>query len=167
MNRNIALIGLMGCGKTTVGKVLAKKTGLKYIDSDDFIVKKAKMPISEIFKTQGEPYFRDLEAQTIREISEMQGYIISTGGGAVIRPENLDNLKKSGVVIYLKASPLELYNRTKDDTSRPLLNVENPVNKLEALLEQRKPFYKTADITVDTEKKPIDDVVKEVLSYLD
>ncbi len=163
MTKNIVLTGLMGSGKTTLGKYLAEITGMEFLDTDDLIVKKAGKPITEIFAEDGEPHFRDLESQVIAEAAQKTGCVISTGGGAVKRQKNIDNLKSTGMVFYLQASAEELYERTKHDSSRPLLNVDDPVAVLKKLLAERAPLYETAHFTVNTEKKSIEEVSKQIL----
>jgi len=163
MTKNIVLTGLMGSGKTTLGKYLAQNTGMEFVDTDELIVQKAGKPISQIFADDGELYFRDLEAKTIEEASHKSGRIISTGGGAVLREENMANLKKTGIVFYLEAPAQILYDRVKDDTSRPLLKVDNPLEKLEQLLAQRRSHYETADFKVNTGGKSLEETSKLVL----
>ena len=163
MFKNIVLTGLMGSGKTTIGKYLAQRTGMEFIDTDELIVQKAKKPISQIFKDEGELYFRDLEAEVIEKSSQKSGCIISTGGGAVLRDENIENLQETGVLFYLEASAEELYARVKDDSSRPLLKGDNPVNILRRLLIARKPFYEKADFKIITENKTLEEVSKQIL----
>ncbi len=163
MIKNIVLTGLMGSGKTTVGRHISDKTDKEFLDTDDLIIQKAGKPISKIFEEDGEPHFRDIESEAILEASQKSGCVISTGGGAVLREENIDNLKKTGVVFYLEASAEELYNRTKGDSSRPLLNTEDPIGVLRRLLVARKPFYETADFKVNTGNKSVEEVSKQIL----
>ncbi len=163
MAKNIVLTGLMGSGKTTLGKYLTEVTGMEFIDTDDLIIQKAGKPISKIFAEDGEPCFRDLEAEVIEESAQKQDCIISTGGGAVLRIQNIENLKASGIVFYLQASAEALYERTKHDTSRPLLNTDDPAGVLRKLLASRKPFYENAHFTVNTENKTMEEVSKQVL----
>lgn len=161
--KNIVLTGFMGTGKTEVGRLLARKLGYKFIDADSVIEEDQKMPITEIFKRFGEPYFRDIESKVIKRLSEMEGVVISTGGGAVLRQENMDNLRKNGIIICLMASPETIYERTKKDTSRPLLQVENPLQRIKELLDFRRPYYEKADIMIDTDGKTPEEVAREIL----
>jgi len=161
--KNIVLIGFMGTGKTEVGRILAKKLGYKLIDADTEIEKEQKMTITEIFKQYGESKFRDIEADVIRRLSVIKNIIISTGGGAVLRQENIDNLRKNGVIVCLAASPETILKRTSRNTNRPLLQVENPLQKIKDLLEFRKPYYDKADIMIDTEGKSPLQVAEEII----
>lgn len=150
MKKNIVLIGLMGSGKTTLGRHIAAKSGMEFVDTDELIIQKAGKPISKIFEDEGELFFRDLESEAVKEASEKTGAVISTGGGAVLREENIENLKKTGVLFYLKASPEALYERVKDDDSRPLLRGDDPVGILRRILIARSSYYGQADFTINT-----------------
>jgi len=163
MNKNIVLIGLMGSGKSSVGRCIAQKSGMEFIDTDELIVQKAGKPISKIFEDDGEPIFRDIEAETVLNASQKQGCVVSTGGGAVLRDENVENLKKNGVLFFLQASPETLYERIKDDDSRPLLRGDDPVGILRRILTAREPFYGQADFRVDTENLLLEQVCDEIL----
>lgn len=149
---NIAIIGFMGTGKTTVSSALSKITGLKEIDVDAYIVEKAKMSISEIFEKYGEDYFRNLETQSIREIANNSNQIISCGGGAVLKDENVDILKKSGTIVLLTATPETIFDRVKDHTHRPILNSDMSLSHVKSLMENREPRYQSvADIKVNVD----------------
>jgi shikimate kinase len=162
--KNIVLTGFMGTGKTEAGRILAQRLGYTLIDADTEIEKEQKMTITEIFKQYGEPKFRDMEADIIKRLSEMKNAIISTGGGAVLRQENMDNLRKNGVVVCLTASPETILKRTSNNNDRPLLQVEDPLQKIKELLEFRKPYYEKADIMIDTEGKSPLRVAEEIIS---
>lgn len=162
MAKNIVLIGLMGSGKTTLGKLLAQKTGMEFIDTDEMIVERAGKPISKIFEDEGELHFRDLESEVIEEISQKVGCVVSTGGGAVLRNENVENLQKTGVLFYLSASPETLWERIKDDDTRPILHGDDPASILRRVLAARKPLYEQADYTINTENPP-EEIVEEIL----
>ncbi|MCX7793687.1 MAG: shikimate kinase [Thermodesulfovibrionales bacterium] len=164
--KNIVLTGFMGTGKTEVGKILAKLLGYTFIDADSVIEREQQMAITEIFKKFGEPYFRDLESDVIKRLSQMEKAVISTGGGAVLREENMENLRKKGIIICLMASPDTIYERTKNDTSRPLLHVENPLQRIKELLDFRRPYYERADILIDTDKKTPQEVAQEILEKI-
>ena len=138
--KNIVLTGFMGAGKSVVGRKLADRLGLKVIDTDDVIEEDSGMIISDIFQGHGEQHFRELEKDAVKKVSEFDGHIIITGGGVVINSENIENLRKNGVIIYLHASPEMLYHRVKDQTHRPLLQVEDPLGKIKELLVIREPF---------------------------
>lgn len=161
--KNIVLTGFMGAGKTSVGKQLAKKLNLTLIDADAEIEKEQGMTITNIFKKLGEPHFRDIEAAVIKRLSAMKSVVISTGGGAVLRRENIDNLRMNGLIICLWADPETVLQRIKHDTSRPLLQVDDPLKKIRELLEFRKPFYEKADIVVKTEGKTPAAIADEII----
>jgi shikimate kinase len=163
VNQNIALVGFMGSGKTTVACLLAKKLNRKLISTDDIIVQKEQCPIADIFAQKGESYFRDLERSVIAQVSQEKDVVIDCGGGIVLQEENIVNLKRNGVIVYLKASVDVLHARTKNATHRPLLKVSDPKAKIEELLLQREPFYKQADYTIDTSMKTVDEVVNDIL----
>lgn len=149
---NIAIIGFMGTGKTTVSSALSKITGLKEIDVDAYIVEKAKMSISEIFEKYGEEYFRNLETESLREIANNKNQIISCGGGAVLKDENVDILKNSGIIVLLTATPETIFDRVKDHTHRPILNNDMSLSHVKSLMEKREPRYQSvADIKVNVD----------------
>lgn len=162
MTRNIVLIGLMGSGKSTVGKLIAEQLGKVFIDTDDLIEKDTQKSINEIFATDGEAYFRKLEAKIIEKVSLNPDQIISTGGGAVENPENIKNLKRNGLVFYLKASSQELYERVKNEKNRPLLQNNNPLETLERLLDKREKFYSLADFIINTDRKNPEEIAREI-----
>jgi shikimate kinase len=149
-SRNIYLVGLMGAGKTTVGRQLARRLGREFLDSDHEIVARTGVPVSTIFEIEGEEGFRRREAQTIVELTAMPGIVLATGGGAVLNPENRRHLRDSGWVVYLNVPPALLYERTRHDRNRPLLRVADPLAKLEELYAVRDPLYReTAHFTVE------------------
>lgn len=151
--RNIALIGFMGTGKTTISKALSRITGFEEIDVDNYIVEKAGIEISEIFAKHGEEYFRKLETEALREIQEENGLIISCGGGAVLKDENVEILKSKGVIVLLTATPETVFERVKNHTHRPILNNDMSVEHIKKLMNQREPRYKeVADITVNVDR---------------
>lgn len=147
---NIYLIGLMGAGKTTVGRQLAKRLGRPFYDSDHEIVERTGVPIPTIFEIEGEEGFRRREVQIIHELTEAQGLVMATGGGAVLKPENRARLRDTGWVVYLNVQPVLLYERTRQDRNRPLLQVADPLKRLEELYALRDPLYReTAHLIVD------------------
>ncbi|MBQ3514443.1 MAG: shikimate kinase [Lachnospiraceae bacterium] len=166
--RNIILIGFMGAGKTAVGNRLSKKLGYEYIDTDQYIEEKEGMTISNIFAEKGEDYFRNLETSVIKELMlREKATIFSTGGGMPLRRENAELLKELGVVVYLKATPDTIYGRVKGDTKRPLLQCDNPKQKIMDLLEIRNPKYEAAcDYAVCVDNKDIQTVAQEVTKLL-
>ncbi len=159
---NIALVGFMGTGKTYVGRALAGKLGVEFVDSDDVIEERSGMKISAIFEQFGEQYFRELEKKAIKELSERDGLVIACGGGVVLNQENVDNLKRNGIVICLTATPEAIYRRVKDESHRPLLQVEDPMGKIKELLERRAKYYAQADYTIDASEMSIDENVEEI-----
>jgi shikimate kinase len=162
--KNIVLTGFMGTGKTEVGRILSMKLGYALVDADTEVEKEQGMTITDIFKQYGEPKFRDIESNVIKRLSEIKNAVISTGGGAVLRQENMDNLRKNGVVVCLTASPETILKRTSSNNDRPLLQVDNPLQKIKELLEFRRPYYEKADIMIDTEGKSLFEVVEEIIS---
>lgn len=140
--RNIYLVGLMGAGKTTVGRQLAKRLGRQFYDSDHEIVARTGVPIPTIFEIEGEDGFRRREAQTIAELSSGDNIVLATGGGAVLNPENRQRLHGTGWVVYLNVPPALLYERTRHDRNRPLLQVADPLARLEELYAVRDPLYR-------------------------
>jgi shikimate kinase len=163
---NIVLIGFMGAGKTSVGKALREKTGMEMIDTDEKIEKDSGMKISKIFSTFGEEYFRKLEKKAVREVSKLENTIIVTGGGVVLDKENMENLRKKGIVIHLYADPKTIYERIKHESHRPLLQVEDPIRKIKELLEYRARFYADNDIVIDTSNLSVDEVAEKILEKL-
>lgn len=164
--RNITLVGFMGTGKTTVGRKLAHKLGYKFIDSDEEIVREKGISVTQIFSEFGEPYFREVEMDVLKRLSCEQGLIISAGGGAVINAENVYNLRRSGPVVCLTATPESIYQRVRHSSSRPLLMVEDPLGRIKELLDMRAPFYARADVTVDTSGLSADEVADRILELI-
>ena len=156
----------MGTGKTAVGKRLAKRLKMEFIDLDDRIEEKEGRTISIIFKENGEAYFRRIEKEAVKGIMEIKDSVLATGGGVVMDDENMVNLKRIGTVISLVASPDVLLKRTSLETHRPLLNNAEPKKNIEELLKRREPFYKKADYIIDTSYLSIDEVVDEILKRL-
>lgn len=168
MNHNIVLIGYMGSGKSTVAKALHIKTGMEVIDTDAAIVKEQGRSINEIFQTDGEPAFRELETEFLRGLSERSSeYILSTGGGMPVREENRAILKTLGTVFFLKAETDTILERVKEDTQRPLLQGVDQRAKISAMLKERTPKYELAsDHVIETDGKTIEEVVSEILSLM-
>ncbi len=165
MNRgtnNIFVIGFMGAGKTTAGRLLAKKLNLKFCDLDETVEKELGMTINEIFSRHGEDFFRDEESKMLRSVAQRERQVVSTGGGVVLREENWEAMRGAGIVVYLRASAEVLYNRVKNKTMRPLLQVENPFENVQELLSRRILLYEKADLIVDTENLSPQDVALEI-----
>ncbi|ANQ86807.1 probable shikimate kinase [Azoarcus olearius] len=146
----LILIGMMGAGKTTVGRELAKRRGMRFVDCDHEIVARTGVSIPTIFEIEGEAGFRRREAQTIDELTREGELILATGGGVVLDPANRALLAQRGIVVYLNVPPHILWERTRHDRNRPLLQVENPRQRIEQLHKERDPLYReVADIIVD------------------
>lgn len=169
MKKNIVLIGFMGSGKTTVGIRLSYRLRKSIEDTDKLIEKRQKRTIREIFEQDGEAYFRELETRLLKEaVEKRKNQIISVGGGTPVREENRELLKKLGTVVYFRVKPETVYERIKHDTTRPLLQCENPLEKITELLEQRKAAYEAcADIIIDVDELSMSQVVEKVVRALD
>jgi shikimate kinase len=150
LDHSIVLIGLMGAGKTTIGRKLADKLELAFVDSDDEVVKAAGRSIEDIFESYGESAFRDVEAKVIARLLHEQPYVIATGGGAFMATETRQCIKDNGVSVWLKASLDVLVARTSGRNDRPLLKGSAPRQKLKELMDLRYPIYGEADIIVET-----------------
>ena len=165
---NLFLVGLMGAGKTTVGRLLARHYGCTFYDSDHEIVARTGVKIPVIFEIEGEAGFRKREEAVIAELTAQSGIVLATGGGAVLSATNRENLKKNGVVIYLRGTPEHLYERTRHDRNRPLLQTENPLARLRELYQQRDPLYReVADIVVDTGRQGVGGMTRVLCGKLD
>lgn len=164
--KNIYLTGFMGCGKTSVGRVLSAKLGCDFIDLDQAIVREAGVSIKEIFSSQGEPAFRLLESQTLANISTCSGVVVSTGGGVVIAPENRAIMRDSGSIVNLTASVETIAARLTGDSERPLLEGDASIERVHNMLAGREEFYKDADLRIDTTTKTVEAVAAEILDAL-
>lgn len=164
--KNIVLVGFMGTGKTTIATQVANRLGMKYISTDNLIEKREKRTINEIFTDSGEDYFRDVESDVVRKVSAGQDMVIDTGGGAVLREENMANFRSSGIVVCLTADPEAILERTKKYKHRPLLNVEDPKMRIRDLLAKRSPLYAKADHVIDTGKLTVRQVVEEIVKII-
>lgn len=159
----IYLAGFMTCGKSTIGPILANVLGWDFFDLDKVIVKKEKMEIVDIFEKKGEPYFRQIETDTLKELSTHSKVIIALGGGAMAQHENIEILKSTGLTIYLRASIDIIYKRLKNKIDRPAfrdfvlegISVEEFKNKIAKMLKEREPFYLQADLVVNSSNKRI------------
>jgi len=166
MKNNIALIGFMGTGKTAVGKALAAKLKLRFVEMDALIEEKAGRTIADIFRQDGEAAFRKLESEVAAEVSQGKNQVISCGGGVVLNQVNVDSLKQGALLVYLTASPEEVAKRTAGDGGkRPLLNTPDKEAVIRDMMAVRRPFYgRAADITIDTTEMDIDAVVEQIIA---
>jgi len=163
--RNIFLVGLMGAGKTTIGRQLARALKYEFVDSDHEIEQRTGADIPWIFDIEGEQGFRERERAVIDELTQRQGIILATGGGAVLDPGNRRHLMARGLVVYLRASVSHLLRRTALDRNRPLLQTENPRQRLQQLLDERDSLYReVADIIVDTNNRSVSNSVKLIVN---
>jgi shikimate kinase len=150
-SENIYLIGLMGAGKTTIGRQLAKSLAVPFYDSDKAIEESTGVDIPTIFEFEGEEGFRDREQKMIQKLTQLHGIVLATGGGAILREENRNSLKENGYIVYLQCSVDRILERTRRDTQRPLLRTDNPKERLQKLFEQRQALYLScADFKIDT-----------------
>ena len=157
----------MGAGKSTVAKELREKLGMKLVEMDARIEHEQGMSISKIFEKSGEAHFRDIESRLILTIGDEGDTIVSCGGGVVVRPENIDYMKNSGIVVFLSASPETVYDRVKDSTNRPILNGHMNVEYIAELMEKRRALYeKAADIRIETDGKTIAEICDEVIKSI-
>ncbi|HGX92666.1 MAG TPA: shikimate kinase AroK [Candidatus Tenderia sp.] len=160
---NVYLVGPMGSGKTTIGRQLAKVLRVEFIDSDHEIEARTGATIPWIFDIEGEEGFRKREKMVIEDLTRRKGVVLATGGGVVLAPENRGCLQHGGIVVYLRASLDELFERTAKDKNRPLLQTEDPKAKLGAILQEREPLYlEVADLVVDTGRKGVRPLVREL-----
>ena len=160
---NLALIGFMGTGKTSVGRLVAEQLHFDQLDTDDLIQNRTGQTIADIFARQGEPAFRALERQIVDELAGRSQTVISTGGGLPANPENLAALKTHALVICLWASPEKIWERVRNQSHRPLLHSPDPQRKIRELLEQRAPFYRQADVLINTDQRSAREVAQQIV----
>lgn len=167
LSENLFLVGLMGAGKTTVGKLLAKHLNKQFIDSDHEIEKKTGVKINVIFELEGEDGFRAREEAVVDDLTRQQGIVLATGGGVILRESNRLALRSRGTVIYLRANAEDLWRRTRHDRNRPLLHTENPRARLQELLVQRDLLYReTAHLIMDTGEQNVQKMVRQLEQQL-
>lgn len=165
---NLVLIGYRGCGKSTVGRELSKRLDWGFIDTDVVIQQRTGMTIRELFSDRAEQGFRDLESQVIAEVAELDRHVISTGGGVVLRSENVDNLRRCGRIVYLTASPEILWRRIFDDaqrhSTRLRMSPHTGLDLVRQTLEERVPLYRqSADVVIDTTQRSVDSLLNELI----
>ena len=164
--KNIVLCGFMGCGKSTIGNLLSKKTGMSFIDLDSYIEQKENKTVAEIFADNGEDYFRQLERDTSKELSQKKSLVIATGGGTLTFQEIVDAFKTSGKIVLLDVPVEVVSERLQGDTTRPLLNRPDKEQAMRELYEKRMPLYQSAaDIVVNAANSPLQ-VCMEIMSNL-
>jgi shikimate kinase len=169
MNRagNLYLVGMMGAGKTTVGRLLARRLKLRFVDSDHEIERRCGVKVPLIFDIEGEAGFRSRESQTLAELAALEGIVLATGGGAVLAGENRQRLAARGTVIYLRAKPEDLYERVRQDRNRPLLATADPLARLQELYVERDPLYReVADVVVDTGRQTVQSLARTLADQL-
>ena len=160
---NIALIGFMGAGKTSVGRLISEQLGFDYLDTDEMIQSRTSRTIADIFSKDGEPAFRKLEEEIVAELTALERTVISTGGGLPVNSKNLASLKTHALVVCLWASPEKIWERVRNQTHRPLLNAPDPKGKIRELLAEREPFYRQADVLLNTDSRPVREVAQQVI----
>lgn len=167
INCNIFLIGFMGAGKSTIARTLQRELGFPLVEMDERIVQEQGMSINDIFAQYGEAHFRDIESQLVVDLGKQEPSIVSCGGGVVVRPENTQNMKKSGRIVLLKASPETIFERVKNSTDRPILNGHMNVEYIAELMEKRRALYEeAADITIQTDGKTREQICEEIIGKL-
>jgi shikimate kinase len=160
---NISLIGFMGTGKSSVGRLVAEMLHFTFLDTDHVIESRAGKSISLIFEQQGEPAFRSLERGIVEELTRRTRTVIATGGGLPVNEANLASLKTHSLVVCLWDSPEQIFERVRGQSHRPVLNHEQPMEKIRQLLSERAPYYKQADVLVNTELRPLREVALQVV----
>lgn len=161
-------MGLPGSGKTTIGRQLARRWALPFVDSDHVIEQQLGCSIRTFFEREGEDSFRDLEQQVIADLTLQHDGVIATGGGAVLRPTNRQHMRERGQVIYLRSSPEDVFRRVRHDTARPLLQVDDPLKRLRALFEARDPLYRdAAHFVIETGRPSVAMLVNMIVMQLE
>jgi len=165
--RNLALIGFMGTGKSSVGRALAMHFNFEFLDTDELIVQRAGKPVTDIFAQDGEPAFREFERQIVVELAQRNDCVISTGGGLGANAEHLAALKEHALTVCLWASPETIFERVRHSSHRPLLNHPDPLARIRELLAQREGVYKQADLLIGTELRQIKEVVHQIVIHFE
>ncbi|MBZ4644726.1 MAG: shikimate kinase [Petroclostridium sp.] len=164
MKQNIVLTGFMGTGKSTVGKHVAGELDMGFIDTDHIIEHEQGMTISEIFSQKGEAYFRELESKVVEKVAQQENMVIATGGGVVLRSENMQNLRKNGIIIRLKADVETILRNTSQNSNRPLLQHGDLRSRIEAILNQREAYYSNNDYEIDVSLLTVEQVVSMIMN---
>jgi len=159
---NLALVGFMGTGKTSIGRLVAEQLHFHFLDTDEIIQSRTGRTITDIFAQDGEPAFRALEKNLVGELATQTGAVIATGGGLPTNAENLESLKNFALVVCLWASPEKIWERVRSQSHRPLLHDPNPQKKIRELLTAREPFYKQADVLINTDLRAAREVAQQV-----
>ena len=159
---NIVLVGFMGTGKTSIGRRLSTQLRMRYVDTDDIVERDSGRRISEIFEEDGEAAFRELESEAVRKVSKLYNYVISTGGGVVLKEANMVELRRNGIIFCLNATAEEIYRRVRHQSHRPLLQTPDPLTKINSMLEERHAYYAKADYMVETTGRSFG----EVMAYI-
>jgi shikimate kinase len=164
---SVYLVGMMGAGKTTVGRLLARRLKLRFLDSDHEIERRCGAAVPLIFDIEGEAGFRARESSVLAELTALEGVVLATGGGAVLAEDNRRRLAAAGAVVYLRAQPEDLYERVRQDRNRPLLASADPLARLRALYLERDPLYRSiADLVVDTGRQNVQALVRTLIEEL-
>ncbi len=159
---NVALVGFMGTGKSTIGAILSSMLNLRLLDTDVLLEQRAGKRIADIFASEGEAHFRACERQLVQDLENERGAVIATGGGLVVNPANMESLKKHALVVCLWASPDAIFARVGHQTHRPLLRGDHPQERIRELLAQREPFYRQADVLLNCEQRSPREVAQHV-----
>lgn len=164
MSRSVVLLGLPGAGKTTVGKLVAKELGAPFIDTDAVIVRRMQKPVAQVFAEDGEPRFRQLEAETVRNALDGPAAVIAPGGGWAVQPGALDAALEQALFVYLKVMVTTAANRTGSGSGRPLLDGHDPVTRMRELLEAREPYYSRAHVVLKADGKSAAELAREIVA---
>jgi len=163
--RNLALVGFMGAGKSTVGRLVARELGMTFVDTDDAIEERSGRRIAEIFSAEGEAAFRAIETKVLEELMAKSGQVMATGGGLICQPGNLALLQSGALVVCLWAAPETIWERVQHQTHRPLLQVANPKAEIERLMAIREPFYRASDVLVNSGLRSLREVAAQVAHH--
>ena len=162
LKRNLVLTGMMGSGKSAIGKSLSERLNMEFVDTDSIIEKRLSLSVAEIFETKGEEFFRKIEVEEVIKLTEKKGFVIALGGGAFINDIIRKKVKKLCFSVWLQLDIDEIFNRTKNNQKRPLLNISNSREKLDKIYKERKEIYSMADYKIDCNKKNKNEIVEEI-----